>query len=82
MTFRKHHEKAIAESIQLTKMSVIQLSELSNENKALCLRSQEKSQYGDQDYILAHCRSATSFQAHKIDFHERLYIIQKNLKDR
>lgn len=49
--FRKHHEKAIAGSIQLTKMPVIQLSELSGENEPLCLKSPEKSQYNDQDHI-------------------------------
>lgn len=80
MTFRKHQGKGIDESIQLTKMPVIQLSELSGENEALWLRSLEKSQYSDQDHILAHCRSATPFQTHKIDFDKRLCIIQKILR--
>lgn len=62
MSFKKHHEKAIAESIQLTKMPVIQLSELSGENEALCLKSPEKSQYSDQDHIPAYYRNATSFK--------------------
>lgn len=80
MSFRKRHEKATAESFQLTKMPVIQLSELSGENEALCLKSPEKPQYSDKDHIPADYRSATPFQEHEIDFHERLYIIRKTLR--
>lgn len=76
MSFREHHEKATAESIQLTKMPV-QLSEQSGENEALCLKSPEELQYSDKDHIPAHYRIATPFQEHETGFHGRLYIIQK-----
>lgn len=72
MSFRKHHEKAIAESIPLTKMPATQLSELSGENEALCIKSPGKSKFDDQYRILAYYRNTTPFKKHKIDFHEKL----------
>jgi len=76
MSFRKHHEKATAESIQVTTMPIIQLPELSVEDEAFPPKSPGKSQYSDRDHTLIYYTDATPYQEHEIDFqHDTVYAL-------
>lgn len=59
-------KQTTAKSIHLAKMPVIQLPELSVEDKALLPKSPGKPQYSDLDHTPSYNVDATSYQEHEM----------------